>query len=297
MSGNGELKNVPTIKAYKNPEWLGAPESRHIRIMCELYEPMQRLDAGNIDNYFIIVGSHLVMDPEERVRHISSLEQQLKKLTAEEEVEAIQAKLRFAKKMQNMDKFYVMARELGNKLGKWNKERAAAGKPSYNVSTGGGPGIMEAANRGAHEAGDTTLGFGASRPEWGSLNRYVSEQGAFEFHYFFMRKFWMAYKCMGLVVMPGGFGSLDELFEMLVLLQTKKITHPMPIILLGAEFWKKSLNFDYLLECGMLTQSHLDMLVFKDSAEDAFQYLVETVRKAEESGETEQARSLHAFSV
>eukprot|EP00438_Fugacium_kawagutii_P006698 Skav219110 [mRNA] locus=scaffold1574:273215:276548:- [translate_table: standard] len=243
--------------------------------MCELYEPMQRLDANNIDNYFIIVGSHLVMDPEERVKHISSLEQQLKKLTAEEEAK--------------------MARELGQKLGQWNKERAAAGKPpatqSYNVSTGGGPGIMEAANRGAHEAGDTTLGFGASRPEQLDCTRavFVSEQGAFEFHYFFMRKFWMAYKCMGLVVMPGGFGSLDELFEMLVLLQTKKITHPMPIILLGAEFWKKALNFDYLLECGMLTQSHLDMLVFKDSAEDAFQYLVENVRKAEESGETEQA--------
>lgn len=291
MSANGELKNVPTIKAYKNPDWLGSPTSRHIRIMCELYEPMKRLDDNNIDNYFIIVGSHLVMDPEDRVKHINGLEQQLKKITAEEEVEAVQAKLRLAKKMQNMDKFYVMARELGEKLGKWNRERAAIGKPSYNVSTGGGPGIMEAANRGAHEAGDTTLGFGASRPEWGSLNRYVSNHGAFEFHYFFMRKFWMAYKCMGLVVMPGGFGSLDELFEMLVLLQTKKISHPMPIILLGAEFWKKAINFDYLLECGMLTQSHLDMLVFKDSAEDAFQYLVENVRKAEESGETEQVQS------
>lgn len=291
MASNGELKNVPTIKAYKNPDWLGAPTSRHIRIMCELYEPMKRLDAHSIDNYFIIVGSHLVMHPEDRVKHIAGLEQQLKKITSEEEVEAAQAKLRFAKKMQNMDKFYSMALELGKKLGEWNKERAASGKPSYHVSTGGGPGIMEAANRGAHEAGETTLGFGASRPEWGSLNRYVSEEGAFEFHYFFMRKFWMAYKCMGLVVMPGGFGSLDELFEMLVLLQTKKITHPMPIILLGAEHWKKAINFDYLLECGMLTQSHLDMLVFKDSAEDAFQYLVESVRKAEESGETEQVET------
>lgn len=291
MASNGELKNVPTIKAYKNPDWLGAPTSRHIRIMCELYEPMKRLDAHSIDNYFIIVGAHLVMHPEDRVKHIAGLEQQLKKITSEEEVEAVQAKLRFAKKMQNMDKFYSMALELGKKLGEWNKERAASGKPSYHVSTGGGPGIMEAANRGAHEAGETTLGFGASRPEWGSLNRYVSEEGAFEFHYFFMRKFWMAYKCMGLVVMPGGFGSLDELFEMLVLLQTKKITHPMPIILLGAEHWKKAINFDYLLECGMLTQSHLDMLVFKDSAEDAFQYLVESVRKAEESGETEQVET------
>ncbi|CAJ1350912.1 unnamed protein product, partial [Effrenium voratum] len=291
MTGNGELKNVPTIKAYKNHEYLGSPTSRHIRIMCELYEPMHRLDKHNIDNYFIIVGSHLVMQPEDRAKHIAGLEQQIKKQSSEEEVEALQGKLRFAKKLQTMDKYYVMAAELGKKLGQWNKERAANGKPSYHVSTGGGPGIMEAANRGAHEAGDTTLGFGASRPEWGSLNKFVSEEGAFEFHYFFMRKFWMAYKCMGLVVLPGGFGSLDELFEMLVLLQTKKISHPMPIILLGEEHWKKAINFDYMLECGMLTQSHLDMLVFKNSAEDAFQYLVENVRRAEESGETEQVET------
>lgn len=291
MSGNGELKNVPTIKAYKNPDFLGAATSRHVRIMCELYEPMQRLDKLDISNYFIIVGSHLMMHPEDRVKHLAGLEQQLKKLTAEEEVEAMQAKLRFAQKIQAMDKFYVMAMELGKKLGEWNRQRAAKGLPSYHVSTGGGPGIMEAANRGAHEAGDKTLGFGASRPEWGSLNKYVSEEGAFEFHYFFMRKFWMAYKCMGLVVCPGGFGSLDELFELLVLLQTKKISHPLPIILLGEEFWKKTINFQYLLECGMLTQSHLDMLVFKDSAEDAFQHLVESVRKAEESGETEQVET------
>ncbi|CAE7193746.1 unnamed protein product [Symbiodinium microadriaticum] len=291
MSGNGELKNVPTIKAYKNPDFLGAATSRHVRIMCELYEPMQRLDKHDISNYFIIVGSHLMMHPEDRVKHIAGLEQQLKKLTAEEEVEAVQAKLRFAQKIKAMDKFYVMAMELGKKLGEWNRQRAAKGLPSYHVSTGGGPGIMEAANRGAHEAGDKTLGFGASRPEWGSLNKYVSEEGAFEFHYFFMRKFWMAYKCMGLVVCPGGFGSLDELFELLVLLQTKKISHPLPIILLGEEFWKKTINFQYLMECGMLTQSHLDMLVFKDTAEDAFQYLVESVRKAEESGETEQVET------
>ena len=98
---------------------------------------------------------------------------------------------------------------------------------------------MEAANRGAHNKGALTLGFGSTRPAWGNLNKYVSEQGAFEFHYFFMRKFWMAYKCMGLIVLPGGYGSLDELFELLALLSSKKITHNVPIILVGTDFWKK----------------------------------------------------------
>mmetsp|Transcript_77520 Transcript_77520/g.136737 ORF Transcript_77520/g.136737 Transcript_77520/m.136737 type:complete len:307 (-) Transcript_77520:64-984(-) len=279
-----EGQNVPTIKAYKNPDFLGAPGARHIRMMCELYEPMKRLDSEGVDNYFMIVGSHLVMHPEERAKHVSGMEKQIQKGGPEEEVEALQAKLRFAKKMEPMDKYYTIAQDLSTKLAVWNKERVGKGLPSYHVSTGGGPGVMEAANRGAKESGEMTLGFGASRPEWGGLNSYVSPEGAFEFHYFFMRKFWMAYKCMGLVVLPGGYGSLDELFEMLVLIKSKKISHRLPIILLGEEHWKKAINWDYLLECGMLTQSHMDLITFKDTAEDTFQYLTKGVEEAESTG-------------
>eukprot|EP00931_Biecheleriopsis_adriatica_P007582 TRINITY_DN108852_c0_g1_i1.p1 TRINITY_DN108852_c0_g1~~TRINITY_DN108852_c0_g1_i1.p1 ORF type:complete len:341 (+),score=78.86 TRINITY_DN108852_c0_g1_i1:88-1023(+) len=293
MADNGaELKNVPTIKAYKNPEYLGAPGARHIRMMCELYEPMKRLDEHGIDNYFIIVGSHLVNHPEERAKHIEELQEAIKKGGPEEEVEGLQAKIRFARKMQPMDKYYLMAQDLGAKLATWNKERVAQGKPSYHVSTGGGPGVMEAANRGARDAGEMTLGFGASRPEWGSLNKYVSEEGAFEFHYFFMRKFMMAYKCMGLVVLPGGFGSLDELFELLVLIKSKKIHHSLPIVLLGKDFWRKAVNWEYMMECGMLTQSHMDLITFKDSAEEAFQFLTHEVVKNEASGEADVVESV-----
>jgi len=278
-------ENVPTIKAYKNPDFLGAPGARHIRMMCELYEPMKRLDSAKVDNYFMVVGSHLVMSPDERAQHTLELEKKIKQGGPEEEVEALQAKLRFAKKMEPMDKYYTIAQDLGSKLAEWNKGRREKSLPSYHVSTGGGPGVMEAANRGAKQAGEMTLGFGASRPEWGGLNPYVSEEGAFEFHYFFMRKFWMAYKCMGVVILPGGFGSLDELFEMLVLIKSKKITHRLPIILLGEAHWRKAINWEYLLECGMLTQSHLDLITFKDSADDAYQYLIQQVEDAESTGQ------------
>eukprot|EP00933_Yihiella_yeosuensis_P063384 TRINITY_DN66511_c0_g1_i1.p1 TRINITY_DN66511_c0_g1~~TRINITY_DN66511_c0_g1_i1.p1 ORF type:complete len:325 (-),score=64.52 TRINITY_DN66511_c0_g1_i1:131-1105(-) len=281
------LPNVPTIKAYKNPDFLGSPSSRHIRVMCEMHEPMSRLEKHGVDNYFVISGTHLVMHPDERAKHIEELEQKIKKGGPDEEMAAMQAKLRFAMRTKSMDKYYVMAMELSEMLGKWNKERVSSGKPSYHVCTGGGPGIMEGANRGSHSAGEVALGFGASRPEWGGLNKYVSEEGAFQFHYFFMRKFWVAYKCMGLVVLPGGYGSFDELFEILVLIQSKKISHRLPVILLGEEFWKKAINWDYLLESGMLTQQHLDLIVFKDSAQAAYDHLVSQVHSADALGEQE----------
>lgn len=278
-----ELKNVPTIKAYKNPDFLNAPTSRHIRIMCELYEPMKRLREQGVDNYFLVVGSHNVMEEGERTKQIAALEEEVKK--GGPEAEAFQLKLQFAKKNQPMDKYYSMAKELSKKLGEWSKERSTKGLSSYHVCTGGGPGVMEAANRGSREAGELAVGFGSTRAEWESLNNYVSEEGAFEFHYFFMQKFWMAYKCMGLVAMPGGVGTFDELFELLVLIDSKKIQHRLPIILLGESFWKKAINWEYLLECGVLTQSQFDHLVFKDSAEEAFQYLVNQVKISDELGE------------
>mmetsp|Transcript_13470 Transcript_13470/g.24214 ORF Transcript_13470/g.24214 Transcript_13470/m.24214 type:complete len:335 (+) Transcript_13470:92-1096(+) len=279
--------NVPTIKAYKNPDFLGSPIARHIRIMCELYEPMKRLDEYGVDNYFCFVGSHMVMHPDDRRKHIADLEALIKVGGDEEEVAGLLAKLAFTKKVMGMDKYYVMAMELAEKLGNWNKDRVSKGRSSYHVCTGGGPGIMEAANRGAASTDELTLGFATTRPEWKRLNKYVSEEGAFEFHYFFMRKFWMAYKCMGLVVLPGGYGSMDELFELLSLLSSKKIQHRLPIILLGKEHWKKAINFEYLVECGMLAEEHLKLITFADTVEEAFEILVEQVHQSDTTGETE----------
>jgi len=210
---------------------------------------------------------------------------QVKAGAPRDEIEALGARINYAKKLQPMDRFYIVAMELSEKIAHWSQERQAKGKSPYYVCTGGGPGIMEAANRGARAAGEMTLGLGCTRPEWGKMNQYVSKEGAFEFHYFFMRKFWMAYKCMGMVVLPGGYGSLDELFEILQLVSSKKITHRLPIVFLGTEHWKKAINFEYLMECGMLNQESVDLIVFMDTAEEAFQYLTNEVELANETGE------------
>merc|ERR1719343_1328139 len=178
--------------------------------------------------------------------------------------------------------------ELAAKMAQWSRQRQEQGLPNYHVCSGGGPGIMEAANRGAESVGQMTLGFGSSRPEWGSMNKYVSPGGAFEFHYFFMRKFWMAYKCMGLVVLPGGYGTLDELFEILQMIQAKRITHRLPIVLLGKEHWKKAINWDYLVESQMLTAESVNWVKFMDSAEEAFEYLKEQALEADRNDEHSQ---------
>mmetsp|Transcript_70403 Transcript_70403/g.205912 ORF Transcript_70403/g.205912 Transcript_70403/m.205912 type:complete len:329 (-) Transcript_70403:127-1113(-) len=279
------LENVPTVKAYKNVEFLTSAVSRHIRIMCEITEPAQRLNQNNVDNYILFLGSHLVMHPEDRTKQIAELEGKVKAGGPRDELEALRAKIQFSKKLQYMDKYYTIAMELGEKIARWSRERQDKGLSTYHVVTGGGPGVMEAGNRGAHSVGEMTLGFGSTRPEWGRMNKYVSQGGAFEFHYFFTRKFWMAYKCMGLVAFPGGFGSLDELFEFLSLVSSKRITHNLPIILIGSEHWNKAFNFKYLVECGMLSQDHADMMVCIDTVEEAFQYLVKRVDLANETGE------------
>jgi len=278
-------ENVPTTKAYKNPDFLTSPLARHIRIMCEVQEPQKRLTEHGVDNYFLVVGSHLVMHPEERAKEISDLERQVKTGGPRAEVEALGAKLRLARKLQPMDRYYSVAMDLGERVARWSLARKGQGLPTYHICTGGGPGVMEGANRGAREAGDMTLGFGSTRPEWGTMNKYVNPEGAFEFHYFFMRKFWMAYKCMGLIVFPGGFGSLDELFELLALIQTKKIKHNLPIILVGKEHWKKAINFEYLVECSLMSQEGADLLVYMDTAEEVFDHLVKQTQRADELGE------------
>lgn len=282
-----KLQNVLVKKAYKSEDFLTSPAARHIRVMCELHEPMQRLQKNNVENVVLFVGSHLMMHPDDRSKQIADIELKLKGGGPRDESEALNARLRFAKKMVPMDRFYSVALELGGKIATWNKERVAAGKTQYNVLTGGGPGVMEAANRGAHQAGEVTLGFGSTRPEWGQMNQYVTEDGAFEFHYFFMRKFWMAYKCMGLIVLPGGYGTLDELFEILSLMSAKRINHRLPVILVGKEHWQKVVNWEYLVETQMLSQQHYDMVTFMDTADEAFNFLKDQIEAADRLGENE----------
>merc|ERR1719401_1826106 len=165
-------------------------------------------------------------------------------------------------------------------------KRAAEGKPKYCVGTGGGPGMMEAANKGAALAGGQSIGFGISLPFEDRLNPHVTPDLGFEFHYFFTRKFWMSYKCMGLVVAPGGLGTCDELFEIITLMQTGKIKRHLPIILIGRQFWQACINWKAFVDYGMISDQDADQLIFADSAEEAWPHLMAGIERLEAEAAT-----------
>merc|ERR1719410_2456655 len=166
-------------------------------------------------------------------------------------------------------------------LTEWSMRRQAEGRPAYYVGTGGGPGMMQAANQGATQGGSRSVGFGISLPFEDRLNPYVTPDLAFEFHYFFTRKFWMSYKCMGLVVAPGGLGTCDELFEVMTLMQTGKIKRKLPVILIGKQFWKSCINWEAFVEYGMISEADASQLIFVDTADEAFEALTRGILAVE----------------
>src|SRR5213080_1902638 len=173
-----------------------------------------------------------------------------------------------------MARYYEEARELANKLTKWSMELPYK-RSRFVVTSGGGPGIMEAANRGAYEAGGKTIGLNIRLPYEQFPNRYISPELNFEFHYFFMRKYWFAYPAKGLVVFPGGFGTLDELFEILTLAQTEKLAKKILVVIYGSEYWNRVLNLDALVEAGTISPNDRELFRIIDTPEEAFDYLRE----------------------
>ena len=182
-------------------------------------------------------------------------------------------------------RFYEEARELSRRLTEWSMDNEAG---RYVICTGGGPGIMEASNRGASEVdGGRSVGLGISLPFEEKVNTYVRPELAFEFHYFFMRKYWFMYLAKAAVIMPGGFGTLDELFESLTLRQTGKIKKPLPTVMYGTDYWRGVLNLQAMVDEGTIAQKDLDLVHWSDSVDDAFEYLttvlVENTRARQEA--------------
>merc|ERR1719453_2961831 len=186
---------------------------------------------------------------------------------------------------QELLKYHQVARDLARRVTAWSMSRRAAGKASYHIATGGGPGLLESANEGAWEAGGKSLAFSGGALSQQHFNRYVTPELAFIFHYFFTRKFWMAYKCMGVVALPGGFGTCDELFEILTLIQTGKIRHKIPVVLVGTDYWSRALSWRSMAEYGMISDLDVDQLLFTDSADEAFSHIVGFWEKLESEGQ------------
>ena len=254
--------------AYLYTEFLESDEARPIRILSEYLEPLRRFKQQKIQDTVVFFGSARV-DSRERA------ERALKTLRARGEGvnDAVYlAELGKSSKAVEWARYYEDARELAHLLTAWS-----ATLPSENhrfvVTSGGGPGIMEAANRGASEAGGKTIGLNIRLPFEQDANPYITDGLHFEFHYFFMRKFWFAYLAKALVIFPGGFGTCDELFEILTLVQTDKLSKKIDVILYGREYWDQVLAFQPMADWGAIADKDLELLNYCDTPADAFEHL------------------------
>jgi uncharacterized protein (TIGR00730 family) len=263
------------VKAYKDLTFLNSPAGRTVRLLSEYLEPNERLRQNKIKDTIVFFGSARILSPEESYRNFRSVSRQFKKL--KKPGNSIIRKYKDAETDLNMSKYYSDTEELSYKMTKWSKSLGGGNK--FVVASGGGPGIMEAANRGAKRAEGNSIGFNISLPFEQYPNPYIDEKLNFEFHYFFMRKFWFAYLAKALVIMPGGFGTLDELMEILTLVQTKKLNKKVTILIYGEEFWKEIINFDLLAETGMISRKDLNLFRFSSDVNDAYNYLKKELSK------------------
>src|SRR5712672_665055 len=246
-------------KAYQDPDFLNSRDARALRILSEYLEPKSRFDHHKVDDTIVFMGSA-------RIKSREAAEEMLGKAKGEKDRERAQMALR-------MSAYYEAARELASRLTKWSKELDHVER-RFVVCTGGGPGIMEAANRGAAEAKGLNVGLTISLPAEEFDNPYVTRELAFHFHYFFMRKFWFSYLAKAVIVFPGGYGTLDELFELLTLVQTRKMRKPMPIVLFGTEYWKEIVNFKALADHQTINVEDIDLMYQTDSVDEAYDWIV-----------------------
>src|SRR5476649_716177 len=251
--------------AYLDPDFLDSDEGRPIRIIAEYLEPLRRFREQKIQDTVVFFGSARV-DSRERA------ERALRARGDRDADEQYQIELKKSRKAVEWARYYEDARELARLLSTWT-QTLQSDNHRFVVTSGGGPGIMEAANRGAHEAGGKTIGLNIRLPFEQGANPYITEGLHFEFHYFFMRKFWFAYLAKALVIFPGGFGTLDELFEILTLAQTDKLSKKIGVILYGREFWDQVLAFKPMSEWGAIAEKDLELLHYADTPSDAFEHL------------------------
>jgi uncharacterized protein (TIGR00730 family) len=254
--------------AYLNAGFLESNEARPIRILSEYLEPLRRFKDQKIQDTVVFFGSARV-DSRERC------ERALKTLRARGVSNADQkyeVELQKSRKAVEWARYYEEARELAGLLTAWSLSLQSENH-RFVVTSGGGPGIMEAANRGAHEAGGKTIGLNIRLPFEQDANPYITEGLQFEFHYFFMRKFWFAYLAKALVIFPGGFGTCDELFEILTLAQTDKLSKKIAVILYGSDFWDQVLSLKPMVEWGAIAEQDVELLQRADTPADAFEQL------------------------
>jgi uncharacterized protein (TIGR00730 family) len=269
--------------AYENQEFLSSPDGRVFRMMAEYQEPMARFRRERIQDTVVFFGSARFRALDVASHELELLEntgsttpappsEQPARAHEVESGEASEHKHRLAEAAVEMARYYEDARTLAGMVSRWAMSLPGR-RHRYVVTSGGGPGIMEAANRGAYEVGAKTIGLNIKLPFEQMPNPYITPDLNFEFHYFFMRKFWFAYLAKALVVFPGGFGTLDEMFELLTLAQTHKLAKKITVIIYGASYWKGVINLDMLADKGAIAMKDMDLFQFADTPQEAFDLL------------------------
>lgn len=270
--------------AYENDDFLTTPDARILRILAEYQEPMARFRRERIQDTVVFFGSARFAALDVANHEMELLENSYAKNPAPPEEQpsvspnASDLQHGRAATAIEMARYYEDARKLAHMLTDWSKNLPGR-RRRFVVCSGGGPGIMEAANRGAYEAGGKTIGLNIALPFEQRPNPYITPALNFQFHYFFMRKFWFAYLAKALIVFPGGFGTLDEMFELLTLAQTHKMAKEMTIVIYGSPYWKGVINLDLLAEKGAIAVKDKDLFRFADTPEEAFAILKEGLQK------------------
>ena len=247
-------------KAYQDTRFLESKDARALRILAEYLEPLYRFQRHRVQDTIVFMGSARLLSESAAMAALAEAE------ATGQGIEAAQTALRLAA-------YYEAARELARRLTEWSK-KLGRDERRFVVCTGGGPGIMEAANRGASEARGVNVGLTISIPDEEFDNPYVSRELHFHFHYFFMRKFWFVYLAKAVVLFPGGFGTLDELFEILTLVQTRKMRKRIPIVLFGTEYWDDIVDFGGLVKYGMISPGDLALFHRTNSVDEAYQMII-----------------------
>jgi len=273
MPDGKRLKPQHAPKApHENPAFMESTPARPIRILAEYIHPLAQLKKEGIGDTIVMFGSARIESHETAAARYTRLKEaktgRMNKLKLKEHHSA----LREAKSALEMSRYYEEARQLSHKLTTWALSLGPRPR-RFVVCSGGGPGIMEAANRGAYEAGGKSIGLSIELPHEQFANPYISPELSFNFHYFFMRKLWFAQIAKALIVFPGGFGTMDELWEMMTLWQTGKMRKHTPILIYGRKYWNDVLNLKSMVRWGTINQSEYDLLQFADTVEEAFEVI------------------------
>ena len=260
------LKSAPV--AYDNETFLNSPDGRIIRMLAEYQEPLARFRREQIQDTVVFFGSARFQGQKDAAENLAAVGKNHAGASAAQ----LEEELKRAQAVVDMARYYEEARKLAHMLTKWSITIPAR-RHRFVVTTGGGPGIMEAANLGAQQAGGKSIGLNIQLPFEQHPNQFITPSLNFQFHYFFMRKFWFAYLAKGLVIFPGGFGTMDELFEILTLAQTEKLAKKILVIIYGSEYWSKIINFQAFVDAGTVSQQDLDLFKIVDTPEEAFEFL------------------------